>query len=129
MASTSGTGSRVEIRKFHGKNFALWKEMMRDVLIIRRQVEAIRQKGKPKSMEAEEWKSLDKIARSTIQMHLAENVHFSMAKETTTHSLWEKLQAIYEKKSSSSKLIFIKQLFNMKIKEIDPATSHINTFS
>ena len=80
-------------------------------------------------MKAEEWRSLDEIARSTIRMHLAENVYFSMAKETTTHSLWEKLQAVYEKKSSSSKLILIKQLFNMKMKEIDPATSHINTFS
>ena len=40
MASTSRTG--VEIRKFDGKNFALWKEMMQDVPIIRRQIEAIR---------------------------------------------------------------------------------------
>ena len=111
MASTSGT--RVEIKKFDGKNFALWKEMMQDVLIIRRQDEPIRQKEKPESMKAEEWKSLDEIARSTIRMHLAENVYFSMAKETTTHSLWEKLHAVCEKKSSSSKLILIKQLFNI----------------
>ena len=127
MASTSGTG--VEIRKFDGKNFALWKEMMQDVLIIRRQVEAIRHSEKPASMSTDEWRSMDEIARSTIRMHLAENVYFSMAKETTTFSLWEKLQAMYEKKSSSSKLILIKQLFNMKMRETDPATSHINTFS
>ena len=76
MASTSGTGSGVEIRKFDGKNFALWKEMMQDVLIIRRQVEAIRQKEKPESMKAEEWKSLDEIARSTIRMHLAKKCLF-----------------------------------------------------
>ena len=35
-ASTSETG--VEIKTFDGKNFALWKEMMHNVLIIRRQV-------------------------------------------------------------------------------------------
>ena len=59
-------------------------------------------------------------------MHLAENVYFSMA-----FALWEKVQAVYEKKSSSSKLIFIQQLFNMKMKETEPnlATSHINTFN
>ena len=62
-------------------------------------------------------------------MYLAENVYFSMAKETTTFSLWEKLQAMYKKKSSSSKLILIQQLFNMKMREMDLATSHINTFS
>ena len=62
-------------------------------------------------------------------MHLAENVYFSMAKETTMFSLWKKLQAVYEKKSSPSKLILIKQLFNMKMQEINPITSHVNTFS
>ena len=62
-------------------------------------------------------------------MHLAENFYFSMAKETSIFSLWEKLQAVYEKKSFSLKLILIRQLFNMKMRELDPTTSHINTFS
>ena len=60
---------------------------------------------------------------------MAENVYFNMAKEMTAFSLWEKLQAVHEKKSSSSKLILIRQLFNMKLRELGPATSHINTFS
>ena len=64
MASTSGTG--VEIRKFDGKKFALWKEMMQDVLIIRKHVEAIHHSEKPVSMTTKEWKSIDEIARSTI---------------------------------------------------------------
>ena len=102
--------------------------MMQDVLIIQRQVEAIQHNEKPASMTAEDCRSTNEIACSTIRMHLPENFYFSMARETTTFSLWEKLQAIYEKKSSSSKLILIKQLFNMKMKETDPTTSHINTF-
>ena len=72
-----------------------------------RQVEAIRHRTRPILMSAKEWRSMDEIARSTIRMHLAENVYFSMAKETTTFSLWEKLHALYAKKSSSSKLILI----------------------
>ena len=80
-------------------------------------------------MATEEWRSLDEIARSTIRMHLAENVYFSMAKETMTFALWEKLHAVYKKQSSSSKLILIRQLFNMKMKESDPTTADINTFS
>ena len=124
MASTSDTC--VEIQKFDGKNFALWKEMMQDVLIVQRQIEAIQHNNKPASMIVEEWRSLDEIARSTIQMHLTENVYFSMAKEMMTFTLWEKLQDIYEKQSSSSKLILIWKLFNMKMWETDPTTSHIN---
>ena len=52
MAST--TGIAIEIRKFDGKNFALWKEMMQDVLIIRIQVKAIRHNEKLASMTIEE---------------------------------------------------------------------------
>ena len=48
MATQSGTN--VEIQKFDGKNFALWKEMMQDVLIIQRQVEAIRHSEKSVSI-------------------------------------------------------------------------------
>ena len=80
-------------------------------------------------MSAEEWRSMDEIVHSTTRMHLVENVYFSMAKETTSFFLWEKLQVISEKKSCSSKLILIRQLFNMKMRETDPTTSHINTFS
>ena len=36
-----------------------------------------------------------------MRMHMVENVYFNMAKEATTFALWEKLQSIYEKKSSS----------------------------
>ena len=103
--------------------------MMQDVLITRRQVEAIRHIKKPASMTIEEWKLIDKIVHSTIRMHLAENIYFSMAKETTTFKLWEMLQAVYEKQSSSSKLILIRKLFNMKIRETDTKSSYMNTFS
>ena len=61
-------------------------------------------------MTIEELESIDEIAHSTIRMHLAENAYFNMAKETTSFLLWKKLQAAYKKKSSSLKLILIKQL-------------------
>ena len=52
MASTSNTCC--EIKKFEGKKFALWKEMMQDVLIIICQIEAIGHNNKPGSMTVEE---------------------------------------------------------------------------
>ena len=56
---------------------------------------------------------------------MAENVYFNMAKETSAYTLWEKLQSVYEKKLSLSKLILIRQLFNMKMKESELVASHI----
>ena len=57
--------------------------MIQDVLIIKRQVEANHHSGNPTSMTIEEWKLIDEIACSTIRMHLAENVYFSMAIESS----------------------------------------------
>ena len=74
MALSSSIGR--EIRKFDDKNFALWKEMMKDVLIIRGQIEAIRHNSRWLMMTLEEWWLIDEIMRSTIQMHLAKNIYF-----------------------------------------------------
>ena len=52
MATQSGTN--VEIQKFDGQNFALWKEMTQDLLIIWRQIKAIRHNNKLASMTVEE---------------------------------------------------------------------------
>ena len=50
-------------------------------------------------------------------MDNTENVYFNMAKETMASALWENIQSVYEKQSSSSKLMLIRQLFNMKMRE------------
>ena len=76
MASTSGTG--VEIRKFDGKNFALWKEMMQDVLIIRRQVEAIRHSEKPASMMVEECKFVTRTRGCRTSVEASESERFEV---------------------------------------------------
>ena len=56
------------------------RQSMQDVLIVRCKNKEIQHNNKPTSMKTDEWRSLDEIARSTIWMHLAENVYFNMAK-------------------------------------------------
>ena len=101
--------------------------MIQGVLIIRRQIDAIRHSARHASISTEEWRSLEKIARSTIRIHLAENVYWQRRHQ---HSLcgWNYMP-FTRKASSSSKLILIWQLFNMKMRKTDPVTSHINTFN
>ena len=94
-------------QQFDGKNFPLWKEMMQDVLVQKCQIEAIRHTKVPTGKTLEEWRFVNELVRLMIRMHQTENVYFSMAKEKTTFELWEKLQALYEKKSNSSKIILI----------------------
>ena len=59
MASTSDID--YEIIKFDRKNCVLWKEIMKDVLIIRRQIAVIRHNNTLLMMTTEEWQSLDDI--------------------------------------------------------------------
>ena len=92
MASTSSSGC--EIQKFDVKNSALWEEMMQDVLVQRRQIEEIWHAKVPTGKTPKEWTSVDELARSTIRIHLAKNVYFSITKEKTAFELWEKLQAL-----------------------------------
>ena len=62
-------------------------------------------------------------------VHTLDHIWAWFSTETIAFALWEKLQLVYEKKLNSSKLILIRQLFNMKMRKIEPTTSHINTFS
>ena len=64
------------------------KEMMPDVMIIWDEIKAIQHNNEPTSMTADEWRSLEEITRSTIGMHLAENVYFSMAEEMTINNIY-----------------------------------------
>ena len=68
-----------EIRKFDGSNFALWKNQMRDVLIRRRQLRSL--DGEANRLEGvtnEDWEELDLLAMSTIRLHLADNMYFTV---------------------------------------------------
>ena len=72
---------------------------------------------------------MDELPRLTIQMDLAENLYFNMAKTDTTFKLWAKLPWIYEKKLRSSKLILNWNWFNIKMRESERTTSDVNTCS
>jgi hypothetical protein len=63
--------------------------MMQDVLVQQRQIEAIRHSKTPSGKTPKEWKSVDELSHSTIRVHLAENVYFSIAKEDCVRAMGE----------------------------------------
>ena len=68
----------IEIRKFDGSNFALWKNQMRDVLVQIKQTRPLGGKvKKPDDMDDDDWKELDDWTMSTIRLHLADSVYFT----------------------------------------------------
>lgn len=57
----------IDMEKFSGANFAIWKSHMEDILILKDQCFPIEGTTmKPSSMTNEEWNKLDRKAIATI---------------------------------------------------------------
>ena len=49
--------------------------------------------------------------------------------EATTKTLWEKLGTLYQSKSLVNKLFLRKKLYNLRMKDEDLVTEHLNAFN
>ena len=104
MASSSER-ELFNIRNFDGTNFTLWKEQIQDVLVQKKQFKLVEGlNAKRTDMSDANWVELDALAKTTIRLHLAKSVYFTVVNETTSHNLWKKLCSTYEKETTSNKL-------------------------
>ena len=60
------SSGKIEIEKFNGQSFELWKLKMEDLLVYKYQWIAIDLGTKPMGVSNEEWKKLDWNTKSTI---------------------------------------------------------------
>ena len=102
-----------DIKKFDGSNFALWKEQIQDILVQKKQIAPItfatREAAltKPFQVTQFEWEELDAMARSTIRLHLAKPIYFTILDCATMHATWLKLCNTYEQNTPSNKLFLM----------------------
>lgn len=54
---------------------------------------------------------------------------FTIVSETTTIDLWKKLCYTYERKTASSKVYLMKNLYELRMKEDDSISTHLNEFN
>ena len=66
MASTS----RIEIEKFNGQSFELWKLKMEDLLVDWEQWIVVDLGTKPVAMSQDDWDKLERRERSIIRLFL-----------------------------------------------------------
>ena len=59
---------KIEIEKFNGQSFELWKLKMEDLLVDKDQWIAVDPGTKPTGVIDEEWKKLDRKEKSTIRL-------------------------------------------------------------
>ena len=66
--------SKMEIKKFNGKIFELWKLKMEDLLVDRDQQIAVDPGTAPTGTSADHWKKTDRKAKRTIRLCLSDSV-------------------------------------------------------
>ena len=113
------SGGKIEIDKFNGHSFELWKLKMEDLLVDKDQWIVVDPGTKPTTMSDEDWKKLDRKAKSTIRLCVSDSVLLNVSGEATTNNLWEKLGTLYQSKSLVNKLFLQKKLYNMRMKDGD----------
>ena len=77
----------------------------------------------------EEWKNLDWKAKSTIRLCVSYSLLLNVSGEATMKALWDKLGTLYQSNSLVNKLFLRKKLYNLRMKDGDSVTKHLNAFN
>jgi len=125
MASTSG---RIEIEKFNGGNFELWKLKMED-LLVDQELWTVVSSTKPSETSQDEWDVMDQKAKGLIRLCLADSILLNVHEEKTVKTLLKKLGDIYQGKSLVNKLFLRKNLYSLKMEEGASIADHLNVFN
>jgi hypothetical protein len=120
---------KMEIGKFNGKIFELWKLNMEYLLVDIDQWIAVDPGTAPRGTSTDEWKKMDRKANSTIRLCLSNLVLLNVSEEARTKNLWEKLGNLYQSKSLVNKVFLRKKLYNLRMKDGDSVAEHLNTFN
>ncbi|MCO5601899.1 hypothetical protein L7F22_056025 [Adiantum nelumboides] len=124
--STSKDRDIYDIKQFDGTNFQLWKNQMQDVLVQKKQKLLIIYEEI--NLTEFQWEEFDELYKSTIKLHFAESVYFSVLECESAYALWQKLCNTYEKDTASNKVFMMQKLFNLRMKKSVSVASHINDF-
>jgi hypothetical protein len=82
---------KMEIDKFNGKSFDLWKLKMVNIMVERDKWISVDPGTTPTGTSTDDWKKLDRKEKSTIRLCLSDSVLLNVSEEDTTKYLWDKL--------------------------------------
>jgi hypothetical protein len=121
--------SNMEIKKFNGKRFELWKLNTEDLLVDRDQWITVDPGTTPTGTSVDDWKKLDWKEKNTIRLCLSDLVLLNVSEEAIAKDLWEKLGNLYQSKSLVNKLFLRKKLYNLRMRDGDLVVEHLNAFN
>eukprot|EP00253_Pinus_taeda_P030297 PITA_30297 len=102
---------------------------MEDLLVDKDQWIAVDLSTKPTRVTNEEWRKLDRKAKSTIRLCVSDSVLLNVSGEPTAKALWDKSGTLYQSKSMVNKLFLRKKLYNLRMKDGESVTENLNVFN
>ncbi|MCO5581240.1 hypothetical protein L7F22_035118 [Adiantum nelumboides] len=75
------------------------------------------------------WEELGVRARATNWLHLGEYVFFTIMDKTIAFKLWDSPCSAWDGKSASNKVLLMKKLLRLSMKEASSVSSHLNEFN
>ena len=102
---------------------------MEDLLVDKEQWATVDPGTKLVAMSSEDWKKIDRKARSMILLCLSDLVLLNVFGEVSAKKLWEKLGNLYWSKSLVNKLFLRKKLYHLRMEDGDSMTDHLNAFN
>jgi hypothetical protein len=108
------SSSKIEIEKFNGKSFELWKLKMEYLLVEKDQWIIVDPGTAPTRMSTKDWEKLDQKEKSTIWLCLLDSVLLNVSGEATTKELWDKLGALYQSKSLGKQIVPVEEVVQPK---------------
>ena len=102
---------------------------MEDLLVDKDQWIVVDPCTKPMTVLDEDWVKLERKAKSTIWLCILDYVLFNVSREAMAKTLWDKLGNLYQSKSLVNKLFLLKKLYNLRMKDGDSVTEHLNAFN
>ena len=127
MASSSY--EKMEVEKFNGSNFELWKLKMEDLLEDRDLWEVTSLDVRPTTISQAYWDLKDHKAKGLIRLCLANLVLLNVLDEKTTNSLWTRLGSVYQSNSLVNKLFLRKKLYYLRMDGGGSVIDHLNAFN
>jgi len=123
------SSGNIEIKKFNGQCFELWKLKMKDLLVHNDQWITVDSSFKPTTMSPEDWGKLDWKAKSKIRLCISDSLLLNVLEEALVKALWDKLGTLYQSKYLVNKLFLQKNMYNLRMKDGDSVIEHLNVFN
>lgn len=103
------------IKKLNNGNYQVWKYKL-ELLLIKEDLWDIVINEKPENVDAT-WMSKDGKARATIGLLVDDSQLVHLRKLKTARDYWETLMKTHEKSTLSNKVMLLKKLCRMQLKE------------